>query len=184
MFFRLCLTLLLLFAPQAHARPGLHTEITVRQLGATEWEASYRFSEPVTEAIFRRNTNLFRRENWNVVTDGLTIIEQEKSEKLVSENGKIFSSATVRFRSYSAQLTKDYNFFVPFTDGGQILFTGHLNVGGQTNFVFESPGSHIYFLGNGFYERAEWHDSDPGGTYVYFGNTQPLKADLFIGIID
>lgn len=160
------------------------------------WLVTYRFSEPQEKIVFTRNTNLFRQKLWRLKSPALEIKKEKTYETLNARDGAKFSEAVIELNSYYESLNKDYEFFLPFTDGSQLLYTGHLNVAGPkyfnssesdlppTTFHFVSPNSNIYFLGNAYEKSATWNDNTGDGTYVYFGNIQPLETAQFISIID
>jgi hypothetical protein len=193
------------YAEAAHSagEPFLVDIKVEQQTNRSHWNVTYKFSKAVDKAVFYRSTNLFRHSNWVVETPNVNLVlsqageGHEDREEFVSKDGTKFDAVVIRLESYFGETPKDYEFFLKFTDESQLMYTGHFNVyppesvsdpssieSVQTTFTFISLGNRIFYLGNGFNEKAVWKDPNGAGTYVYFGEIQPLQTDLFVGIID
>lgn len=112
--------------------------------------------------------------------------------KLVHEDGHdsiVAAEPRTRFEvdlpTDSFEPEKDYRNYYPFTDGGRLLYTGHLA-------ATTLPGEITFVAGAD--ESVAMHGQSPGptvtapmqvnGTYVYFGATKPVVTTDFVGVID
>jgi len=156
------------------------------------WHLKYVTSQPVTQLIFTRQTNRFRSKNWKPLTPNVVIKEIDGQETILSSDGTPFNTAEFDLDSYYELTPKDYEFFQKFTDGSVVMYTGHLNTC-PTNEGCETPvkfhfktrkKNNIVVLGEISRESADWLETTPRGTYVYFGNIKPLARKHLTAIID
>ncbi len=164
----------------------VHVEITQKKNDL--WSVEYNFREPVKTVFFSRQVNQFRKDNWKVLTSGVSIQNLEAKEAFVAEN--YINTIKIEFKTYPNQLTKDYEFFRECTNGSQLIYTGHLNLmDGQvaiaTEITFNAKkGNSIYSaLGSGR-KKISWGVSRSQGSYVYFGNIKPVENEFFIAVVD
>lgn len=170
-------------------RPDVRIEVT-RLADGDSWVASYTLAEPVRQLVFPGNTNLFRHETWTVMTDGLELVVEDGHEVLRSAGGTAFDEVGLEFASHIGQLDRSYEFHVPFTDGGVLLYTGHLEVHAEagpldTELVLRGrPDEHLWVAGA---EHETWVQRSGGegfGTYAYFGTATPLETDDVVALVD
>lgn len=155
----------------------------------------YRLPEPVTAVRFITQTHLFRKGTWTVGPSDLALQHVDGFEVIRATHGVPFDAFDVRFPSNYAQLEKEYALNFSFTDGGVLLYTGHLDVaveaeGGFENrrhsYTFEpAPGEHMVWDGD-VYEAAFTATTRAlnFGTYVYFGTQEPLETSHILAVID
>jgi hypothetical protein len=136
------------------------------QPGAESWRASYKFSEPVATLTFARNGS-FSRRDWTIDAHG--------------------KSATVTFPVDTSYPEKEYQLFQRYSDGGILLYTGHLNpahVKHPTFALTPRRGEHLIVGGRVDRGRTTWTDRTGQGTFVYYGKTQPVETPNMIAVID
>ena len=90
------------------------------------WLATYFLPTQVQTLTFLTQTNQFRHDHWKVLTPGIKLEVIQNEEKLISNDPRGFSKVSVRFKTYLDETPDDYEFFMRFTDGGLIAYTGHL----------------------------------------------------------
>ncbi len=196
-FVLLCCVLVWSCNPKANgSRQGPPIQLRVEHLkGEDAWVVRYRLPEPVTAVRFITNIHLFRKGAWEVGPSDLSITHEDGYEVIRAAHGVPFDAFDVRFSSRYGQLEKEYALNFSFTDGGTLLYTGHLDVAVEYKGQFVEPGLELTFMPavdehmvwNGRVFRksftATTHDLD-FGTYVYFGQQGPLQSPHMLAIID
>jgi hypothetical protein len=198
---RLVAILAVLAPACASVRPADRLErvaIEVRELPASDrWRVSWSFERPTLGLTFVRSREPFRSRTWSIVAprnarwikvDGRDVVLLDKPARTV----------TAELVADSRPLGKDYELVVPFTDGGRLLYTGHLHAVpmepcpscsnrvrprvpcGPPQFTFVTdPNRNVRVLQSAGVGRLAWEPvGRPAvdGTYVYFGATQPVAA--------
>lgn len=172
-----------------------HSQVSVQieRVETSKWIAHYKFEAPVSEAIFLRNSNHFRHKTWKSLTPGIQVQLEDSGELISSTNSKTFTEVQFEVKSHYDSLVKDYEFSLPFTDSSEAMFTGHFNVYYELNgeiqypqvdFSFLSPQENIIILGKKSFETSQWSDKSNGGTYVYFGNIEPIETKELLSVVD
>jgi hypothetical protein len=173
----------------ASGQPEVRIEVT-RLADGDSWSASYTLAEPVMRLVFPDNTNLFRHAAWSVTTDGLELVVEDGHEVIRSAGGTTFEEVGLRFASNIGQLDRSYEFHVPFTDGGVLLYTGHLEVRSQagaldTELVLSGrPDEHIWVAGAVHDTWVQRSEGEGFGTYAYFGTATPLETADVVALVD
>ncbi|SMF60049.1 hypothetical protein [Pseudobacteriovorax antillogorgiicola] len=175
--------------------------IDLKQSSGTTWTAQYRLPFAVKSLVFQRDTNLFRHKLWDISPSTLKIVKDSGVERIISMDGEAFQGFTVEFKVMDKALFKDYEFFRSFTDGGLVLFSGHLNVMideitlenlkdeefpflPMTFAITAHSDNYIAINGKAFHRKASWKDESLHGTYIYFGSQKPLESKSMISILD
>ncbi len=172
-------------------------EITARS-GDQPWIATYRFPRAIERFVFDRPASHFRESSWEVIQGDYRIRSDGEDEVLErSPEGEASAVITVRFPIDTGILEKDYEFFRRFTDGGLLMYTGHLYgkaypVGGvpsdelsvQRLALEPRHGESLLIDGDSHRDRIIWLDERGEGTYAYFGNLQPLKSGVMTAVLD
>ncbi len=172
-----------------------HSQVSVQieRVETSKWVAHYKFETPVSEAIFLRNSNHFRHKTWKSLTPGIQVQLGDSGELISSIDSKNFTEVQFEVKSHYDSLVKDYEFSLPFTDKSEAMFTGHFNVYYELNgeaqypqidFSFLSPQENIIILGKKRFETSQWSDKSNGGTYVYFGNIEPIETKELLSVVD
>jgi hypothetical protein len=193
--------------PNLQKDGGLLLNVSVRHLEREDaWEVHYRLPEPVTAVGFQRGSYEFRQSNWAVASPaGVQLKRVEGGDFLWSASGGTFQEVTLRLKTYFRRPEKDYQVFIPYTDGGMLLYTGQLDLfplecGTDTACDLEHatpaehpfeirytfvprPGEHLILLGDFSKGRTEWVSSGDG-TYVYFGTATPIQSEHVTAIVD
>lgn len=158
------------------------------------WHVEYQLPTPAEGLLFPRNTNLFRKDQWRIKSHGLELFEEDRYEVVRATNGSLIRKVAFEFGNVSNPLKKDYELLLPFTDGGALIYTGHLRVSAlpQTHHSFEleityvpQPNGHVLMNGEVFSSPQTVSYTDPGfGTYVYFGTAEPVETDDMLALVD
>lgn len=169
---------------------------------ADRWTVTWRFPEPVPGVVFPRDRHRFRAQGWTLQGEGVRWSESRHGEVLLADDAPV-ASITVQFDSDFRNRAKDYKLNLPFTDGGRLLYTGHLAVhplvptddgltwadgpAPHAWSVTTSPDRSVRVLDQAGQGHLSWREDDvdrSGGTYVYVGSVEPLAADDLIAVLD
>ena len=105
------------------------------------------------------------------------LVVEDGHEVIRSAGGAMFEEVGLRFASNIGHLDRSYEFHVPFTDGGVLLYTGHLEVRSQagsldTELVLSGrPDEHIWVAGAVHDTWVQRSEGEGFGTYAYFGSS-------------
>ncbi len=187
-----------LFAPP----PGeAAIRLTLTRLGANDWQADYRFSQPVQAVQFERGAQLDRANAWTLHggSENLRWQQVEGQDRIVADGGARFSQLRLRFSASPAKLQRDYTFYLPMADEGAGFYIGHLLVRGlagndetpaadtplplTTFIIHPRQGEYVFMANQPLATRlvVNWQDAE--GSYIYFGQTRPLAtpgADILL----
>ena len=164
--------------------------VSVSQLKQGSWEIEYQLPKAVVEIDFYREGDLSRKD-WQLLNDKLVLHTKSPTRTSVkSIDGTLFDHFKIQFNSNFNHLKKDYELNLAFSDGGLALYTGHLvlSVNGEAiehQFKFvPRKGNQSIIKGKVSAVEQYWLDDDLQGTYVYFGQTQPLKTKHMVAVLD
>ncbi len=171
--------------------------------GSNRWGVVYQFHQPAVEAIFERDAYPYR-DRWRVISPAEARVVLQDGATRVSTPGTDASFDTLVLEIPEEELppTEGHPLFIRYADGSRLVFTGHLNLipcsaDGcegevalnqrlQVPLVFQFlplPGERAIIGGKVFSESGWWRSSGTG-TYAYFGKTEPVVREHFIGVID
>lgn len=176
----------------ASPRPPLHEiKVTIQpHANGQMWLVRYDVDEPVEGLLFQRQRNQFRSRTWTGMNGGAMVASQRGVEVIAGRE----PLRTFEFlvRPYFGETQKDYEFFVRYSDGGTIVYTGHLsaipvNCAGDCR-VNSPEGIGTYKITYEFIPRAGEHvlidgapstgplhwDEEGLGRFVYFGRQLPV----------
>lgn len=169
------------------------------QKDSDSWKANYELPIAVEHVAFSRRSNFDRRKLYKIDESKFKWDQEGDVLLLRSVDGKKFTSLSIHFSSYYDFIQKDYTHNIKYTDGSVLLYTNHLALGANiiedksvspigasfkgTKFHFNGPNQNIVFLGQSHKDKASWN-LEGEGTYIYFGNIQPIENDNMIAIVD
>lgn len=179
-------------------------EIQIEHLRKTDsWRVTYHLPYPSEALYFNRQTNTFRHDNWRILSPNWEFKLIDGEEYLVSTKGKQ-TEIMLEHPSYYAHTPKDYEFFISYSNGDVLMFSGHydasplkelldrtmsvkdyhLNV--KTEFLFlPSEKEKIVILGKVYQDqKISWSDQKGRGTYIYWGNTNIQETPRLTIVID
>lgn len=163
------------------------------------WKIRYNLPIAVDHVAFSRNSNFDRRKLYKF--DPEKFVWDTAGDVLLirSTDGSKFQVLELSFNSFYDFIQKDYTHNIKFSDGSMLLYTNHLTLGANiiediavspigasfsgTQFHFYAPKQNIIFLGKTYQEQAQW-TLENEGTYIYFGNIEPLETDNMLAIVD
>ncbi len=158
---------------------------------ANEWVVDYQLPHAVNQVFFYREGSL-PRDGWLLSDKDLTLktaIDQPHS--IHAKQGQLFEQFSLRFASDYRTTPKDYELNFAFTDGGELLYTGHLLLAlkqaEKTDHTFDfkpQDNSQIILNGQVHEQTHQWSDPDWSGTYVYFGGAKPVSSEHMLAVID
>jgi hypothetical protein len=183
--------------PRSEGTASADAEVRVEVVedpGADSWTVTYSFAEPVAGLVFQRGHEPWRGEEWELLDAGLSWgVEGDKDTVVVS--GAPVDRIALRFDSNFRAFVKDYELNASYTDGGRLLYTGHLSVQlGADGSVPDhrwrfrtDPGRQVALLDLAGEAELEWvepKESTGNGTYVYLGPSRPAVAERSSHVID
>ena len=152
------------------------------------WRVSYQLPVAVSEFRFAR-TGANRR-GWRVNAD-LMRWRTEAGEAVVeARDGSEFQRLELWLPEDLRTYAKDYALFKRFSDGGLLLYTGHLRphaqmLGGQTpRYVWSAPGRQVIAQGRVASEQISWLQADEAGSYIYAGTGDALITATGVVVTD
>jgi len=178
------------------------------QVEADRWRVRYTLEEPAVGVMFTRNRNHFRARGWTIVEpDGARWQRHADSEAIVVSPGDQLDQLVIELETDLENKSKDYNQNFAFTDGGRLLYTGHLVVrplrcateaceeiaptdtATDHAWHFVTDGDRHVALLDDFADdgELEWYQPDApavGGTYAYFGPGRRHEANGLSMIVD
>lgn len=181
---------LLLFCINVAATPM--ADIFIKKNKVARWTVTFKMSEPVKRLQFVRTTAETRATRWEALTDGAIIEYQNGNEYVKKEDDGLFDQLSFTLSTGYIHLPKDYMPFMPYTDGGMVVYTGRFFVcanqcdGSQQKWAFHlsvPEQDKILIKGKLHTKQVEWVDQD-SGQKVYVGNQRLRDSDQFFSIID
>ena len=124
--------------------------------------------------------------NNNLILDN----DNPTRSSIKSVDGTLFKSFKLQFNSNFEHLKNDYELNLAFSDGGLALYTGHLVLSIKDETVehyfkfMPRKGNHSIIKGNVSSVEQSWLDTNLQGSYVYFGQTQPLNTEHMVAVLD
>ena len=191
-----CLALLLALTPSpsvARTAPAPRAELEIvvtRHADDDGWTATYSLAAPTARLVFPNNRVLFRHQRWEVATDGVELVAQDGTEVVRSTDGAPFDTVHFRIPHQPEHLDRNYEFHVPFTDGGVLLYTGHFVVDADTGplateiTLHGREGEHILVNGAAHESVTLRHTAQDYETYAYFGRATPIETDEVVALVD
>jgi hypothetical protein len=159
-------------------------EIEIKHLSEDHWQVTWEFSEPV-EAFRVYPPRLgFRTRSWILLSDGFSIDETDEGA-VFSNDGALFDSLEIQFKSDAQFDSKTYVPVLPFSDGGAAIYSGHFSGDILKQGEWFSTPSKFKLLGLEGEKTLlpSWIDESKP-VYVYFGKQEPIEADQVVMIAD
>ncbi|HET8723729.1 MAG TPA: hypothetical protein VFM53_05945 [Anaeromyxobacteraceae bacterium] len=179
-------------AARADAPPPPGTvSIRVERLPAgSGWLVTWRLPQPVQELRFSRAGYGDRKRQWILRTPGLAIVSEGDRDRVVSASAP-FQAFEASIVEYARKPEKDYQAFIPFTDGTVLLYTGVLDVEGPAaqdpwTLRFElvpRAGEAVVVGGARHVGPATWV-SRGEGTYAAFGSPPIHDTPFGMAVVD
>ncbi|MBU3005447.1 hypothetical protein [Paraglaciecola arctica] len=192
--------LIFLLASTEASDKDLQLQVHVHyQQDSDSWEANYELPIAVDHIAFSRLGNFDRSMLYKIDESRFKWDKKGDIQLIRSIDGKKFTSVNIHFSSYYDFIPKDYTHNIKYSDGSVLLYTNYLALGANviedksispigvsfkgTKFHFYGPNQNIVFLGKSAKNRAFWN-LEGEGTYIYFGNIQPIENDNMIAVVD
>ncbi len=184
--------ILLFFVSVVSAAQGdsvIKVKVQKNESGA--WQINYQLPYAVHQVYFYRLGSL-PRDKWRLKGSHLKWSKGKDNQDIIeSVDGTLFDQLSVGFDSDFRTTPKDYELNFAFSDGGLLLYTGHLLLATEADkkmaheFTFmPQKNSHIIIDGQMSQHEYRWNDKNWQGTYVYFGALKPIQSDGMMGVID
>lgn len=127
--FHNCLLLLAAGGMICTARLSSSADITITHLAeADSWRVDYQLPSPVNQMVFVRTQTLFRDSSWEPKTEGVEISREGNHEVVRRVDGGPMQHFSIVAPSTTDRMSKDYSQNFQFTDGSQLLYTGHFTI--------------------------------------------------------
>ncbi|MAZ49817.1 MAG: hypothetical protein CME65_14745 [Halobacteriovoraceae bacterium] len=165
-------------------------KITIKEKAKDKWIVKYDLPVAERAVVFHRQINQFRQKEWKIKTPGLKFKLIDNQECIFSED-ESFDQFEVEFESYFDHTPKDYEFFRKFSDGGRLIYTGHLyvhpvQVKHQNLFYVdeEVQWKQSLYASTPSSPVMKWEDKSLKGTYLFLGKTKPIDSNRVKAYID
>lgn len=166
------------------------------------WTATWTHDEPVRGFAFVRHRNPLQAD-WKAKKGRIRALDDH--QVWLAPKGELAESFEATFRTDTGWVDKDYELNVSYSDGGRLLFTGHLFVvpltcpdGGSDcdddelqagdgtvhRYTFQTTDGRFVVTPNGRQEAQGRWDQTSRGVYVYFGEGEPLDDDRATFLVD
>ncbi|WP_223789968.1 hypothetical protein [Marinicella meishanensis] len=186
---RLCIGMILCWFVGWSSAATVQVDVTQMQAGA--WTVTYQLPAPVKRLYFYR-VGALQRDAWQLSDPDLQLGQTDAGQDYVaSQSGQAFTEMTIHFASDQRTTPKDYELNFAFSDGAELLYTGHLLVAltpedkTEHQFTFNTAADQfIIVAGQRRQQQQQWLDQTLRGTYVYFGQQEPVQSDAMLGVID
>ena len=190
--------------------PGSRNHHRTRAIGRRLQRATYRFSEPVQVARFRRPENHgLRSLYWHVTPGAGGGPDPDHSLDgdlgFSSADGSSFREVVIDIPKYARE-SADYDVFDPFTDGSTLLYTGHFDVipmicrhasscdpkdleeaaPNETNRFMLVPRTTEHLSSSKALCESARRDSTATarGNWACFGNIAPVQSPQLLAVLD
>jgi hypothetical protein len=178
-------------APAAPVQPPGTASIRVEHLpGGAGWAATWRLPYPVQEIRLARPGNGDRKRQWILRTPGLSIATEGQKDRVVS-SGAPFDTFEAVLVEYARKPEKDYQVFIPFSDGTVLLYTGVLDVEGpatedpwKLHFELVPRRGDSVIVGGMLHPGAARWTSRGDGTYAAFGSPPVHDTPFGMAVVD
>ncbi|WNG18706.1 hypothetical protein [Cystobacter fuscus] len=172
--------------PPASARASALTVRVQRAVSGTgTWSLTYELPTPSHSVRFTRPGHGFRQSHWRVVEPAAASIERQGDEDvLTAPVGSPFRTLRIEVSSYEVKPEKDYQVFLPYSDGAVLFYTGVLGLtSGEEEpqplhvLLIPRPGERVVVAGQSSEKEVRWENS-PQGTYAYFGSGSVVREGV------
>lgn len=173
--------------PPAPARASAITVRVQRDANAADtWSLTYELPTPSRAVRFTRPGHGYRQSHWRVLEPAGASIERQGDEDVLSAPaGSSLRTLRLEVSTYSEKPEKDYQVFIPYSDGSVLFYTGVLGLssGGEEAppplHVFLTPrsGERVVVAGQNSAHKVRWEGS-PQGTYAYFGSGPAVQEGV------
>ena len=154
------------------------------------WRVTWRLPRPVSEVRFSRPGHGDRAAHWTVATAGLSLSTEAGVDRIRS-SGPPFRTLEVVVAEYARKPEKDYQVFIPFTDGSVLLFTGAFDVdtpeGGPSwtlAYALVPRSGEAVVVGGARHLGATTWGARGDGTYACFGTTPSTETPFGVAVVD
>lgn len=161
--------------------------VTLTVSASQQVSATYTLEQPVQTLRLSAREADVRRESWTVLTPGIRLVD---GTTLVTETDTGFRHVDILGAPLQAKIDRQYEPVVQFSDGGSAVFTRIFNLAPDEptlDFLLTpSPGGRVILTGSDsttpvFRSAGAFDDA---GTYVYFGETNPVQTTGSTLLID
>ena len=150
-----------------------------KELGT--WKVSYESDRGFQTLNFARQRYKLRSQSWKILTSGVRLEDTGQAERITSD--KPINKFEAEFDGRQAGTANDYPIVSHYSDGGVVLYTGHLLLevpdcaGCKVNHSFE------YIPSEGENVITEENEGQLGD-FVYFGDGVVTEFDSFRAVTD
>lgn len=152
------------------------------------WRVSYQL--PAAVSLFRFARAGADRNGWRVDAKQLRWRTEAGEAVIEARDGSEFQRLELWVPEDLRTYAKDYALFKRFSDGGLLLYTGHLRphaellAGQAPRYFLQAPGRQIVAEGRVTHGLGQWLQADAQGTYVYVGGGEILITAAGVVVAD
>jgi hypothetical protein len=173
--------------PEAPAKAsGITVRVQRTDSGTGTWSIRYELPSPVHTVRFTRPGHGYRQSHWKVLEPAGLAIERRGDEDLISAPADApLRTLRLEVATYTEKPEKDYQVFIPYTDGAVLLYTGVLGLlPGEAEqppplhvLLTPRPGERVVVAGQSSEREVRWEDNAQG-TYAYFGTSTAVQEGV------
>ncbi|WP_146209979.1 hypothetical protein [Vitiosangium sp. GDMCC 1.1324] len=171
--------------PAAAQVSGITVRVQRAAAGSDSWSIAYELPHPMHAVRFTRPGHGYRQSHWRVLEPaGLTIERRGEEDVLLAPAGSPFRTLRMEVRSYADKPEKDYQVFIPYSDGAALLYTGILGLASDGAeppplhvLLTPRPGERVVVAGQSSEREVRWEGA-PEGTYAYFGASTAVQQGV------
>ncbi|MBN7819962.1 hypothetical protein [Bowmanella yangjiangensis] len=181
-----------LFSAITQARQEADVAIQIEKSLPNSWILTYQTTRPASRLAFVRNPDASRTQRWQPLQSDFEIIYEQDEEFIKRKDNSPFTQVSLRLTPTYKHLSKDYAPFSPYSDGGNLIYTGRLfacierctsDINGWSISLTIPPNEHMLLAGQVISGEAHWQDYDDGRN-VYVGNQMPIITSHVIAQVD
>ncbi|WP_157953865.1 hypothetical protein [Microbulbifer sp. A4B17] len=189
-YIQVVLLMLVGFSTLAEERSGV--DISIVKSGDNFWKLIYQMDRPASRIGFVRNPDASRVERWEPLSLEFEIVSIDGYEYLARKDGASFDRVEISLTPTYKHLKKDYAPFSPYSNGGNLIYTGRLfacieacsdDVQSWKLSMQIPEGEHMIVNGQVYTGSTNWVDRE-SGMNIYVGTQKPIEGSSFIAVID
>ncbi|WP_444936741.1 hypothetical protein ACJJIW_04110 [Microbulbifer sp. JMSA004] len=184
--------LLIMLGVSVLAEENSGVDILIEKSEGNLWKLVYQMDRSTSRIGFVRNPDASRIERWKPLSLDFEMVSIDGDEYLVRKDRASFERAEILLTPTYKHLKKDYAPFSPYSNGGNLIYTGRLfaciekcsdEITSWKVSMKIPPGEYMVVGGQVYTGATSWIDRD-SGMNVYVGTQKPVEERSFIAVID
>ncbi|WHI48927.1 hypothetical protein [Microbulbifer sp. VAAF005] len=175
--------LLIMLGVSVLAEENSGVDILIEKSEGNLWKLVYQMDRSTSRIGFVRNPDASRIERWKPLSLDFEMVSIDGDEYLVRKDRASFERAEILLTPTYKHLKKDYAPFSPYSNGGNLIYTGRLfaciekcsdEITSWKVSMKIPPGEYMVVGGQVYTGATSWIDRD-SGMNVYVGTQKPVE---------